>query len=98
MHLGGEVVEDVSWSWCGGRGVIRHKGFGRGVCCFCCCCCFLEGEVVGVGVGGEGVVGLLREEEGDMILSNSIAGWMVETLLYLYLWSDRQRGYVSSMN
>ena len=58
-----------------------------------------EEEVgVGVGVGGEGVVGLLREEEGDMILSNSIAGWMVETLLYLYLWSDRQRGYVSSMS
>ena len=56
-----------------------------------------EEEVgVGVGVGGERVVGLLREEEGDIILSNSIAGWMVETLQYLYLWSDRQRGYVSS--
>ena len=33
VHLGGEVVEDVAWSWCGGGGIIRHwEGlFGVGV-------------------------------------------------------------------
>ena len=28
VHLGGEVVEDVAWSWGGGRWIIRHRGMG----------------------------------------------------------------------
>lgn len=32
MHLGGEVVEDVAGSWCGGGGggVVGHLGVGVG--------------------------------------------------------------------
>ena len=56
VHLGGEVVEDVAWSWCGGRGVIRHWclrlgkfGFVLGG----------KGGIGGVGVGCERVVDLI---------------------------------------